>query len=109
MILLLARGHYRLDDVERQAKPPGELGAGQLACEVQRLENQLGDQVAARARPASSDFGAGSPSDACRSAVIIIPAPPLARPDAPARIAGARWSTRVVPPPPGRTPAAASA
>ena len=46
VILLLAGGDHRLDDVERKSKPLGELGPGQLACEVERLENQLRHQVA---------------------------------------------------------------
>ena len=59
VMLLLAGGHDRLDDVERQPETPGQLGAGQLACEMKGLEDQLRHQVAREPglRPAISAPG----------------------------------------------------
>src|SRR6478672_1055912 len=49
-MLLLDRRYHRLDDMERQADAARELGARQLAREVQRLENQLRDEIARKSR-----------------------------------------------------------
>ena len=46
MMLLFAGADHRFDDMERQAETPRELSAGELAREVERLEDQLRDQVA---------------------------------------------------------------
>ena len=49
LVLLLDDGEDRLEGRERQAQPPRQLGAGQLAGQVQRLQDQLGDEIAAEA------------------------------------------------------------
>ena len=46
MMLLFAGADHRFDDVERQAETSRELGAGELAREVERFEDQLRYQVA---------------------------------------------------------------
>ena len=50
MVLLLDVGENRFDRDERQAEPARQLGAGQLAGEMQRLQNELGDEIAAETR-----------------------------------------------------------
>ena len=47
VMLLLDAREYRLDREERQPQSPRELGPGQLAGKVQRLEGELRDQIVA--------------------------------------------------------------
>ena len=45
LVLRLQELERRLDDRKRRARAAGQLGPGQLAGEVQRLEHELQDQV----------------------------------------------------------------
>ena len=49
LVLLLDDRQDRFDRKERKTEPPRQLGAGQFPREVQRLQDQLGDEIAAEA------------------------------------------------------------